>query len=238
MTGVTDVTDVTDSPASTAPNARGSMRRLSQGLIGYGIVGLIVAAIGCGATIWVNVRISSLRADAEATVAQAASTMELAATALRVASTTVGSFSGTADQSSQAVSSAAATLTEVQSDLGALETQLRSVSFLGATPLASSADAVGRIAASLDGVTTQIPAIATGLAGNRDALASTAAALGRLADSTAALARRLEPNLGQDSLGDVQQVIAITLVMFAAWSFVPAIGALALGAWLRRELAN
>ncbi|MBE3075788.1 MAG: hypothetical protein IMZ75_12740 [Actinobacteria bacterium] len=216
----------------------GGVRRLSQGLIGYGIVGLVVATIGFGATVWVNGRISTLRADAQVSVARAAATMELTATVLRGASTTVQSFSGTADQARQAVSDAVVTVSEARSDLSALEAQLRSVSVLGATPLASSADAVGRITASMDGLESQIPVVADNLKGNRDALARNAAALSELADSTAALAARLGSGVGQDSFGDVQQVIAITLLMFAAWSCVPAVGALGLGAWLRGELAR
>jgi hypothetical protein len=164
--------------------------------------------------------------------------MELAATVLRGASTTAESFSGTADQARQAVSAAVVMVSEARSDLSALEAQLRSVSVLGATPLASSADAVGRITASMDGLESQIPVVADSLKGNRDALARNAAALSELADSTAALAARLGSGVGQDSFGDVQQVIAITLLMFAAWSCVPAVGALGLGAWLRGELAR
>ncbi len=215
---------------------RGGVRRLSQGLIAYGVVGLVVAAIGFGAMVWVNGRISTLRADAEASVARAAATMDLAATVLRGASTTAQSFSGTADQARQAVSAAVVTVSEARSDLSALEAQLRSVSIFGATPLASSADAVGRIVASMDGLESQIPVVADSLAGNRDALARNAAALSELAGSTAALAARLGSDVGQDSFGDVQQVIAITLLMFAAWSCVPAVGALGVGAWLRGEL--
>jgi hypothetical protein len=214
------------------------MRRLSQALIAYGMVGLVVATIGFGAIVWVNGRISTLRADAEATVAQAATTMELTATVLRGASTTAQSFSGTADQTGQAVSAAVVTISEVRSDLAALESQLRSVSLLGATPLASSADAVGRIAASMDGLATQIPVVAGSLQGNRDALARNAAALNALADSTAELAAGLGPSVDQEAFGNVQQVIAFTLLMFAAWSFVPAVGALGFGAWLRAELAR
>ncbi len=197
-----------------------------------------MAASGFGATVWVNGRISSLRTDAEATVTQAASTMALSAILLRGASTTVQSFSGTADGARQAVSAAAVTITEVQSDLAGLEAQLRSVSIFGATPLSSSADAVGRIAASMDGLGSQIPIIADDLTANRDALAANAASLTGLADSLAGLAARLGPGTRTDSLGDVQQVIAVTLLMFAAWSFVPAVGALALGLWLRRQLAR
>jgi hypothetical protein len=214
---------------------RGGLHRLSRGLVAYGIIGLVVAAIGFGAMVWVNGRISDLRSEAEATVARLAITMDLAATVLGGASTTAQSFSGTVDQAAEAVSSAAATMTETRSDLSALEAQLRSVNILGATPLSSPADAVGRIAASMDGLDTQLSLIADDLKGNRDALAGNAVSLSELGHSTEALAARLGPGVGQDSLGDVQQVIAITLLMFAAWSFVPAAGALALGVWLRRE---
>lgn len=211
------------------------VRRLRQGLIAYGVVGLVVAAIGFGAMVWVNGQIGTLRTDAEATVVQAATTMELTASALRGASTTAQSFGRTADQTSQAVSAASVTISEVRSDLSSLEAQLRSVSLLGATPLASSADAVGRIAAGLDALNTQIPLVTDSLTGNRDALAGNAAALGALADSTAALAARLAPGTGPDPFGDLQQVIALTLLMVAAWTFAPAVGALALAAWLRGE---
>jgi ABC-type transporter Mla subunit MlaD len=164
--------------------------------------------------------------------------MELTATALRGASTTAQSFSQTADQTTQAASAASVTLLEVRSDLSALEAQLRSVSLLGATPLASSADAVARITASLDGLNAQIPTVTDSLTGNRDALARNAAALGALADSTAAFATRLGPTAGQDPFGDAQLVIVITVLLFTAWSAVPAVGALALAAWLRGELAR
>ncbi len=217
---------------------RGGLHRLSRGLIAYGIVGLVVAAIGFGAMVWVNGRISYLRGEAEVTVARLATTTELAAVVLRGASTTAESFSATVDQAAQAVSSAAPTMTETRSALSALEAQLRSVNILGATPLSSPADAVGRIAASMEGLDTQLLLIADDLKGNGDALAGNAASLNELGQSTEALAARLGPGVGQDSLGDVQQVIAVTLLMFAAWSFVPAVGALGLGVWLRRELGR
>jgi hypothetical protein len=214
-----------------------AMRRFSRGLIAYGIVGLIVSSIGLGSIVWVNGRIDSLRHEARATAARLTTTMELAAVVLRGASTTAGSFGGTAAQTAEAVSSASVTATEVRADLAALEAQLRSVTFFGATPLSSSADAVGRIATSMAGLDSELALVAESLKGNGKALANNAATLAGLADSTDALAARLGPSVGQDSFGEVQQVIAVTLLMFAAWSFLPAIGALALGVWLRRELA-
>jgi hypothetical protein len=214
------------------------LRRLSRGLIAFGVIGLLVSAIGFGSMVWVNSRISDLHDEARTTLTQLASTTELAATVLRGASTTAQSFSGTVDQSAQAVAAATLTVTQARSELAALEAQLRSVSFLGQTPLASSADSVARIATSLEGLDTQLPLIGSDLGTNRDALARNAVALSDLAKSTAALAARLGPSNGPDSIGDVQQVVAITLLMFAAWSFVPAAGALGLGLWLRRELGR
>ncbi len=217
---------------------RGGLHRLSRGLIAYGIIGFVVAAIGFGALVWVNVRIGTLRGEAASTVARLATTMDLTATVLHGASRTAQSFSATVDQSAQAVSSAAVAIAEVRSDLAALEAQLRSVSILGAEPLSSAADAVGRIAVSMDGLKTRLPLVAGGLTGNRDALAGNAISLGELGDSAAALAARLRSGVGHDSLGDVQLVFAVTLLVFAAWSFVPAVGALVLGVWLRRALGR
>jgi hypothetical protein len=90
----------------------------------------------------------------------------------------------------------------------------------------------------MEGLDMRLSLIADDLKGNRDALAGNATSLAGLGASTAALAARLGSDVGQDSLGDVQLVIAVTLLVFAAWSFVPAVGALVLGVWLRRELGR
>lgn len=217
---------------------RGGLGRLSSGLIAYGILGLVVAAIGFGALVWVNDRVSSLRGEVETTLRQRATTMELAAKVLHDASTTAQSFTVTVDQSSQAVSSAADTITEARSDLTAMEAQLRSVSILGATPLSSAADAVGRIATSMEGLDTRLSLIADSLQGNRNALAANATSLGQLGDITEALAARLGLGVIEDSLGDLQRVISVTLLVFTAWSAAPAVGALLLGLWLRRAVSQ
>lgn len=217
---------------------RGGLHRLSRGLIAYGIVGLIVSAIGFGALVWANDRVGHLHDDTNATIARLASTIEIAAIVLHGGSTTATSFSATVDQSAQAVSAAAVTATEVRSDLSALEAQLRSVSILGATPLSSPADAVGRIAASMEGLDGRLAGIAESGKVNRDALVGNASALSELADSARALAARLGSGVGEDTFGEIQLVIAVTLLAFAALSFVPAAGALVLGVWLRRALGR
>jgi hypothetical protein len=215
---------------------RDGLRRLGTGLIVYGVAGLVVAAIGFGAVVWVNERVGTLRSEAEATLTQEAATMEFAAKVLHDASTTAQSFTVTVDQSSRAVSSAAGTITELRLDLAALEAQLRSVNILGATPLSSSADAVGRIVLSIEGLDTRLSLIADSLAGNRIALAANATSLDQFADITETLAVRLGSGAIEDTLGEMQRIVSLTLLVLTAWSAVPAVGALVLGIWLRRKL--
>jgi hypothetical protein len=215
---------------------RGGLRRLGSGLIAYGLIGLAVAAIGIAGLVWVDGRVTNLRVEVESTQLEQATVLSFAAGVLRDAATTVRSFDGTVDQSSQAVTSAAATVAEARSDLVALEAQLRSFNILGATPLASSADAVGRIATSLEGLDTRLPVVAGSLDGNRAALAANATSIEQLGDTVAALAARLRSGVIDDSLGDLQQLISVTLLVFTAWSLLPALGALVLGVWIRRGL--
>jgi hypothetical protein len=221
---------------TAALGLRGGLRRLGTGLIAYGVIGLVVATIGFGALIWVNGRVSTLRHEVAATLTQQATTLALASTVLRDASTTAQSFSVTVDQSSTAVSSAAATVIEVRSDLTALETQLRSINILGATPLSSSADAVGRIATSMVGLDTRVSLIADTMQGNRRALVANATSLGQLSEATDALAAGMRSGVIDDSLGDLQRIISVTLLVLSIWMVVPAVGALVLGFWLRRIL--
>jgi hypothetical protein len=94
---------------------------------------------------------------------------------------------------------------------------------------------VGGIANALEGLDTRLTAIADSLATNRDKLAANATSLGALGDSTADLAARLRSGSVEDSLGDVQAIVTVVLLLFALWAAVPAVGALALGVWLRRE---
>ena len=60
--------------------------------------------------------------------------------------------------------------------------------------------------------------------------------IGQLGDSMAATAERLSSGVIEDSLADVQLVIVVLLLVLMIWTAVPAVGALAFGLWLRREL--
>lgn len=213
-----------------------TLQRLSRGLIAYGVIGLVVAVVGLAALLIVSGRIGGLRDQAETTVARLTTSMERTATVLHEASATAQSFTVTVEESAKAVASTATTITETRAGLASLEAQLRSVTILGASPLGASADSVARISASLEGLDTRMTTIATALETNRDALASNATSLGQLGDSTATMADLLGSGAVEDVLGDVQLIIVVTLLVFAAWSVVPAVGALVAGIWLRQEL--
>lgn len=217
---------------------RGGLRRLGSGLIAYGLIGLVVATIGLGGLVWVNGRFTTIRSEVDATLVQRATTMRLAAQVLRDASTTAQSFTVTLDQSARAVSSAAGTITEVRADLDRLEAQLRSFNVLGATPLSDAADDIARIASSMVGLDTRVALIADSLNGDKAALAANARSLAQLADSSNDLAAGLDPDLIGSPLEDIQQVMSVTLVVLTLWLLAPAVGAVALGIWLRRTLAR
>jgi hypothetical protein len=215
---------------------RGGLRRLSTGAIAYGVIGLVVAILGLVALAWVHGRVDTLAGRVGSTVDELATTVDRTAVVLHDASTTAQSFGVTLTSSADAVAATGGSLAEVSSDLHDLEAQLGSFSVLGATPLTSAANAVGRIAASLDGIEVRLTTIGQSLSGNTDALAANAASLGALGDSMQTLAARLRSGSIESSLDDLQTVLVVVFVVFAGWTAVPAVGALAFGMWLRRTL--
>ena len=218
------------------PDLRLGLHRLSRGLIAYGIVGLVVAVLGLGVLAYVNARITTAGDRVGMSVAQLATTLDRTADALHDASTTADTFSVTLDRTEEAVSAAANTIISVRTNLETLENVLRTVSFLGISPLGPAGDAVGGIANSIEGLDSRLTAIADGLAANEGALATNATSLGLLGDSLDETAERLRSGVVEESLADVQVILGLMLVVLMVWTAVPAIGALAFGLWLRREL--
>jgi len=219
-----------------APDLRLGLGRLSRGLIAYGIVGLILAAICLGVLVYVSSRFDAAGDRVETTMDELATTIDRTAAVLHDASTTAETFTVTLGRTEDAVSAAADTIIGVRTNLETLESVLRTVNILGVTPLGTAADAVGGIAGSIKGLDTRLTAIADGLVANGDSLSANATSLAQLGDSTAALAERLRSGVVEDSMADVQLVVVVMLVLMAAWAAVPAAGALAFGIWLRREL--
>ena len=230
-------TETGTSGATTRPiGLRTGLRRLSRGLIAYGVVGLIIALLGLIALAYAGSRIGAVADRATTAVEDTATTLDRSADALHDAATTARSFMVTLTRSSEAVSQAADTIRGVRPELLDLETQFRSFSVLGARPLTQAADVVGEIAADLEGFDARLDAVASSLAVNRDSLQANAMSLDALGDSLAALAERMRTGILEDSLQDVQVVVTILLLVLVAWTAVPAAGALLFGWWLRARL--
>jgi hypothetical protein len=217
---------------------RGGLRRLSTGLLAYGAIGLIVALLGLVALIWVSGRIGALADRAALQVDAVIATLDDTSTALTDAGTTAGSFSSTLSVTASTVGQAAEAVRAVQPRLADLEAQFRSINILGNQPLAGAADMVAGISAGITGLDVRLDQIGASLADNEDALAQNQRSLTALGVRVGALADRLRTGGIDEGLDDVQAIVTITMLVFAAWTAVPAVGALILGTWLRRELGR
>jgi hypothetical protein len=213
---------------------RRGLRRLSSGLLVYGAIGLIVALLGLLALIWVGGRISSLADRASAQIDAVSASLDETANVLTVTGATATSFSGTLDGTAATVSQAAETIRAVKPRLTDLETQFRSINILGSQPLSSAADVVAEIGSGLQGMDANLDTVAAGLVDNGASLDRNAAALTALGVRLGTLADRLQTGIG--AAEDLKAIVTITLLVFTAWTAVPAVGALGLGWWLRKEM--
>lgn len=213
---------------------RTGLRRLSTGLIAYGAVGLVIALLGLVALVWVGGRISSLADRASDQIDAVSATLDETANVLTVTGATATSFSGTLGGTAATVGQAADTIRAVKPRLAALETQFRSINILGSQPLSSAADVVSEIAAGLEGMDTNLDVVSKGLVDNEGSLERSATALTALGGRLGSLADRLQTGIG--AAADLQAIVTITLLVFTAWTAVPAAGALGLGWWLRKEM--
>ena len=218
------------------PDVRRGLARLSRGLVAYGVIGIVVAVLGLGLLLYANTRLDEAGDRVEASLQPLATTLDRTATALHDAATTAQTFGTTLDRTEEAVSAAAATIISVRTNLETLESVFRAVNILGVSPLGPAADAVGGIANAIEGLDSRLTAIADGLATNGASLAANASSLDSLGDSIATMAERLRSGVVEDSLADVHLAILILLLVLTVWTAVPAVGALVLGVWLRREL--
>ena len=217
---------------------RGGLRRLSTGLIAYGVAGLAVALLGLVALGWTAGRVAGLadRVDVEAT--QLATTLDRTADTLRSAGSSAITFSVTLERTPPSVRQAAETIRNLRPNLQAIESQLSSINILGSRPLADAARLFGDMATDLQGLDTRLDLIADDLGTNRDALLRNADSLDALADRTEIMAERVHTGFFQGGLDDLRIVLVLTILVFVGWTAVPAIGALALGVWLRRTLVG
>jgi hypothetical protein len=223
----------------TAPTGlRGGLRRLSTGLMVYGIAGLVVAILGLFALGWTSGRVAGLADRLDGEVAQLATTLDRTADTLHAAGSSAVTFAVTLERTPPSVRQTAETIRNLRPNLQAIESQLSSISILGNRPLADAARLFGEMASDLQGLDTRLDLIANDLGTDRDALLANADSLNELADRTEIMAERVRTGFIQGSLEDLRAVLVLTILVFVGWTAVPAVGALALGIWLRRTLVR
>ena len=222
----------------STPETRRGLRRLSAGLIAYGIVGLIAAFLGLAALGWASGRVSTLADAVDAEATQLAVTLDATADTLRAAASSAETFAITLQRTPATVRQASGTIRNLRPNLEAIEGQLAAINILGAQPLADAARLFGEMSDGLAGLDTRLDLIANDLEVDRHALELNASDLRGLSDQTAAVAGRVRAGIIQRGLDDLNVALSLMILVFVGSMAVPAGGALAFGVWLRRTLAD
>lgn len=212
---------------------RAGLRQLGTGLIAYGCIGLVVALVGLIGLVSVAGRIGGLTERTSTQIASLVTTIDSSATVLTDAGATALSFAVTLERTPPTVHQAATTVADVRASLRDIESQLGSVTILGARPLASTASRFGQMATNLEGLDTRLDLIATDLGQNRDKLLANARSLSALGERLSSIADALQARFVEDSIADIANVLTVVLALLVVWALVPAVGALVLGWWLR-----
>jgi len=227
---------VTEAPTAPA-TARIALPRLANGLIAYGVLGLVLAVITALALTWATGRFASLGDRIETQAAAIADTLDRSATALQDASASATSFAVTLERTPPIVRQVADALGEMETGLQSISSQLAQIEILGRQPLAGTADRVANMAAALDGLDTRLSLVAGDLEGNRDALLANSASLAALSEQLTSIADQLRSEGLPTTLADLRAVTLVFGMILLAWIVLPAAGALGLGWWLRRQVA-
>jgi hypothetical protein len=217
---------------------RGGLRRLSTGLVGYGLVGLAVALLGAVALVWVGGRVGGIADRTTSQVASIVTTLDQTAAVLDRAVTSTTSFARTLVRTPPAVRQTAATVANLRENLLAVEGQLGAVNILGSRPLSNVAARFGEMATDLEGLDARLEAIAADLDDNRVALLGNAGSLDALVTRLEVVADGLRGGVIEESLADVQLILTVLSVLLIVWTALPAAAALGLGWWIRRETGD
>jgi hypothetical protein len=217
---------------------RTGLRRLATGLLVYGAIGVAIAALGLIALVWLSGRVGGLAERTGSQVTTVVETLDRTSTALTEASSSATSFAGTLARTGPAVRQVAVAIADLRINFRTIEDQLGLVQILGSQPFANVASQFGQMATDLDGLDDRLVLIADDLDRNRAALAVNAeslAAIGTRLDRIAGEARDGTVAAGLDDLRGVVTLLSLLLIV---WVALPAVGALALGWWLRRALGD
>jgi hypothetical protein len=212
------------------------LRRVAQALLAYGVFGIVlslVTTIAIGSALG---RLSSVGEGVGAGASQLGTVLGRMGTVLDDAATSAGSFGSTIDSSSAALTTAAADLRAIVPRLRDIETQANAINILGSRPLAPLASLFGDIAGQIGDLDTQLEGVSTNLAANRGALTANATSLAALATEVRALRDQIPAEMPGTALGDARWLVVLLLLVVLAAVALPAVAALWLGWWLRREL--
>ena len=218
------------------PADRVGLSRLASGLIAYGVVGLLIAAAALIGLLWLATRVSGITDPAGTQMSSIVDTLDETATALSDASTSATSFSATLERTPPAVRQAATAVGDLRGNLRTIEAQLGALDLFGGLPFSNVAGQFGQMATDLEGLDTQLAAIADDLESNRAALTTNSTSLSSLAERLRAISDDVQGGSLGERLDDVRLVLTVLGVLFALWIAVPAGAALWLGRWLRGEL--
>ena len=222
--------------AATPASVRGALPRLANGLIAYGVIGLILALIAALALVWAGGRFASLGDRIETQAATIADTLDASAAALLDASSSATSFAVTLERTPPIVRQVASALGDVETSLQSISSQLVAIDILGRQPLAGTAERVNNMASALDGLDTRLGLVAGDLEGNRDALLANSASLGALSEQLTSVADQLRSEGLATALADIRAVLVVFGLILLMWIVLPSAGALGLGWWLRRQM--
>ena len=217
------------------PEYRPALRKLSNGLIAYGIIALVAAGLGLGALLWADSRVSGVSDSVEVEVAQMTVTLDRTADTLHDAGTLAGSFAVTLERTPTSVRQAAQTVRGLRPNLQAVGSQLGSFELFGSAPLAGPARLFEDMATSLQDLDKELELLASDLDTDRSALTANAASLTEAGDQAAVLADRIRAGFIQDSFDDIRTALAILVLTLIVLAAIPACAALGFGIWLRRS---
>jgi hypothetical protein len=212
------------------------LRRLPVGLIAYGVGGLVIGAIGLVVLLGAVGAVGRASGNISGDVDQLGGLLDRTATALDDAAGTARGFSGTVERTGPTVRQAATAIHDIGPRLRDLESQTNAIEILGSRPLSSLSGLFGQIATQLEGLDTQLATIADDLAANQGVLTTNATSLGDLATEVRSLRTRLSVDDIGAGLDSAKSLLIAILALFVMGVAAPAIGALALGLWLRRML--
>jgi methyl-accepting chemotaxis protein len=212
------------------------LSRLSRGLLVYGVAGIIVAVVAIAALAAGLGRVASLSDALRGDTTGISETLLQTADVIDRAASTSDEFGATIDRTTAALGTVGTDIRDIVPRLQAIESQANSITILGSAPLAPLAGLFGDIAGQLGDVQTQLDAVSGSLSSNRDSLSTTAASLTKLATQTRDLSRKLGGDSVPNALDDARWLFVAVLGVAALGAAMPALGALALGLWLRREL--